>query len=159
MWFYLVALFILLPWLEALLLFRLGGILGFPATLGVILFTGVVGASLARQQGVKAVQRIKTAVEAGRMPATEVVDGVLILAAGLLLITPGFISDSVGFLLLIAPARGFFRRALIAYFKRQITIKTSASIPFEQRSPQQPQRPPDSDVIDVEARVLPSDDE
>jgi len=118
----LLLLFILLPWLELWLLFRLSNEIGAGTTLGVILLTGVVGAALARHQGTEAVLRIRRALLEGRIPAAEVVDGFLIFAAGLLLITPGLLTDAVGFLLLVPPVRAAVRKWAGAWFRHRVEM-------------------------------------
>jgi UPF0716 protein FxsA len=138
---------------------RWGG-LGLPATVGIILLTGFVGASLARRQGAGAVRRIQAAMDQGRMPADELLDGVLIFAAGLLLITPGFLTDAVGFSLLAPPVRDFVRVLVAHAIRRSIrervvihtTIRTDSDGMFTGSSRGS------GEAIDVEAEVLDSED-
>jgi UPF0716 protein FxsA len=117
---YLAALFIFMPMLELAVLFRLFDRVGAAPTLGLVVVTGLVGAFLARREGLKALQTIRRESAQGRLPAPALMDGALILTAGILLITPGLVTDTVGFLLLIpfvrAWVRGRLRQALAARF-------------------------------------------
>jgi len=97
----LAVLFVVLPWLELVVLIRLWRQVGLLSATAVVLGTGVLGAWLARQQGVRAWGAVRLALREGRLPSHEIVEAVLVLAAGLLLITPGLLTDAVGFLLLL----------------------------------------------------------
>jgi len=101
--------FIVMPLLELWLLLQLGGCYGWRVTLLVVVLTGFTGAWLARMQGLQTLLAIRRDMAEGRMPAPRLMDGVMILIAGVLLITPGLITDAVGFLLLIPPVRGAVR--------------------------------------------------
>ncbi|MCB9728322.1 MAG: FxsA family protein [Deltaproteobacteria bacterium] len=105
----LFVLFTVLPVLELWLLIRMGSVLGAPMTVALCLLSGFVGAALARSQGARAVQRMQETVARGMVPAREILDGVLILVAGVVLLTPGFITDTMGILLLLPPVRAVIR--------------------------------------------------
>ena len=105
----LIALFIGLPVLEIWLLIEVGGSIGLLPTLAVCVVTGVVGAWLARAQGGHVLRRVQERVARGEVPARELVDGLLILVAGVLLMTPGFVTDIAGVLLLLPPVRALVR--------------------------------------------------
>lgn len=94
-------LFVGVPAIELWLLIEIGGRIGGAETILLIIFTGVVGASLARAQGLAVLARIRKETEAGRLPDRSLAEAALILAAGLLLITPGVITDVVGLLCLV----------------------------------------------------------
>lgn len=98
---YLLVLFIGLPILEFALLIKLHGMVGFWPTVGLVLLTGVVGASLVRRQGVNILFKIRQEMSRGNLPAPQMMDGVMILISGAFLVTPGLITDTVGFALLI----------------------------------------------------------
>ena len=102
---YLLAAFILLPIAELWLLFKVDAHLGLGATLLIVVVTGFVGAWLARAQGLMVMMQIQRDLNEGRMPAPRLLDGTMILVAGALLITPGLITDTVGFLLLVPSVR------------------------------------------------------
>jgi UPF0716 protein FxsA len=97
----LLLLFILVPAIELALLLEVGSHLGTLPTLGLIAVTGVVGASLARRQGLAVLGRAQDQMARGDLPAGSLADGVMILVAGALLITPGILTDAFGFLLLV----------------------------------------------------------
>lgn len=101
----LLFLFIALPIVELFLLFELAGAVGGLTTVGIVVITGIVGASLARFQGLQVLWGIREEMSAGRLPASHLIDGVMILVAGALLVTPGLITDTVGFLLLLPATR------------------------------------------------------
>jgi UPF0716 protein FxsA len=94
--------------------------MGLGPTLAILLTTGLVGFWLAKWQGWRTVQRIQRELATGQVPSAAVMDGVLILVAGLLLVTPGFITDVVGFLLLLPPTRYVVRRLLLRWCRRHL---------------------------------------
>jgi len=98
-----------MPILELVVLFKVHQAFGLGNTLAIVVFTGIVGAVLARAQGIMVMTAIQRDLAEGRMPAPRLMDGVMILIAGVLLITPGLITDSAGFLLLLPPVRAFIR--------------------------------------------------
>ena len=102
---YLIALFIGLPIVELVLLFELHGAVGFMPTVLLVLLTGVAGAALVRRQGIAILLKIQREMSIGNVPAPQIMDGVMILLAGALLVTPGLITDVSGFLLLIPIVR------------------------------------------------------
>ncbi len=112
----LLALFLLVPLAELALLIEVGRRIGTGPTLAIIVATAVAGAWLARQQGLAVLRGIRRQVEAGQVPSSGLVDGLLILIAGAMLLTPGLITDAAGFFLLLpagrAVVRGWLRRKL-----------------------------------------------
>ena len=104
--------FTLIPVLEIYLLIKIGGQLGALNTVALVIITGFVGAYLARLQGMHTMLRVRTSLQQGVMPAEEMLDAMLIFAAGLVLLTPGFITDVFGLLLLIPDTRLLFKRYL-----------------------------------------------
>ena len=122
-------LFVVVPLVELWLLFKLAALTQPLVVILCVVITGVVGYWLARAQGWQAYQRIRTSFEDHENPTDSLVDGLLILIAGVLLMTPGMITDMVGFLLLIPFSRVIFRRGLIHYFSRrlQTIVVTQAS--------------------------------
>jgi UPF0716 protein FxsA len=108
------------PAVELALLIEAGGRIGTAATLAIIVATGVVGAALANQQGLRTLRAIQASLEQGRLPAGALVDGVIILVAGALLVTPGILTDAVGFLCLVPALRAVVRRALQRRFERAV---------------------------------------
>ena len=120
--FLLPLVFIVVPILELSLLVWSWNTFGFLETLALIVITGVLGASLARYQGLVTWQRFQAAMARGEMPHKELVDGLLILVAGAVLLTPGFITDTVGFLLLVPPVRALLRRAVAGYLAKRVRV-------------------------------------
>jgi UPF0716 protein FxsA len=113
---YLLALFIFLPITELWILFRVDEHLGIGPTVLIVVMTGIIGASLARAQGLMVMLQIQRDMAEGRMPAPRLIDGIMILIAGALLVTPGLLTDAFGFLLLVpgfrAIARGWLRQKM-----------------------------------------------
>ena len=142
----LLLLFIIVPLVELYLLIVIGSRLTWPVTLGIIIVTGFLGAALAKSQGARAIARFRQAGAEGRLPHREVLDGLLILIAGAVLLTPGFLTDVVGFLLLVPPVRAVVRNALATSLKSRIKIVTPGFA--AEATPKPP--PGDGKVIDVE---------
>ena len=124
----LLLLFIAVPAVELILLIEIGQRIGTLATIGLIVGTGIVGASLARQQGISTFARLRKDLEAGRLPAEPIVDGVLILVAAAVLITPGVLTDLVGFLCLVPACRRLIKRSLKRRFERAMRKGTAGVI-------------------------------
>lgn len=118
----LVALFIAVPILELWVIIEVGGLIGVLPTLALLLVMSLLGATLLRQQGRGAWQRFNAALAERRFPGREVADGLLITIGGALLLTPGFITDAVGLLLLVPPTRAIARRLLRAYLGRRLVV-------------------------------------
>lgn len=113
-------LFFVVPIAELYFLAYLAGRIGFGYTLGLVILTGAIGVSCVKHQGRHVLARLQEDLAAGRMPASAVLDGVLLLAAGLLLITPGVFTDAVGVLLLIPWLRRFAGRLLVKRFAKRV---------------------------------------
>ena len=137
-------LFITVPIVELFLLIEIGQRVGTLATVGLIIGTGVVGASLARQQGISTLARLRNDHDAGQLPAEPIFDGVLILLAAVVLITPGVLTDLVGFLCLVPAFRRFLKRVLKRRFARAVQTATvsvtNASAVAGARSRQRPMK-------------------
>ncbi len=101
----LLVVLIVFPLAELAILIKLGSIFGFWPTFGLVVLTAILGTTILHRQGFEVLKRTEEAISLGRPPIGPVVDGVLLLAAGLLLITPGLIADTAGLLLLIPPVR------------------------------------------------------
>jgi UPF0716 protein FxsA len=147
----LVLLFIIVPIAEIFLLIQVGQAIGPWWTIAILIADSILGAVLLRTQGRAAWRRFGETLQAGRVPAREVIDGALVIAGGVLLLTPGFISDALGLLLLLPPTRAIVR-AIVA---RRLAHRMVASITTT-RGPRPRQ---DFDVegtaVDVEADRLP----
>lgn len=112
MFFKLFLAFTLIPVAEIYLILKLGGLLGAFNTVAIIILTGVAGAALARAQGVQTMLRVRQSLQQGQVPAEEMLDALLIFVAGIVLLTPGFITDAAGLLLLFPPSRFHIKRFL-----------------------------------------------
>ena len=97
--------FTVIPVVELWLLVRLGGVVGAGPTIGLVLLTGAVGAFLAKQEGLRVLRDWQGAMERGRLPEDGVLSGLLVLVGGVLLVTPGMMTDVVGFALLLPQTR------------------------------------------------------
>jgi UPF0716 protein FxsA len=109
-------LFTLIPILELYMLVSVGSVIGGLPTIGIVVLTGIAGAWLARMEGFHTMQKVRQSLNEGAMPAEEMVEGLLILIAGLLLLTPGFITDFAGLALLLPVTRKPFARWLRKQF-------------------------------------------
>jgi UPF0716 protein FxsA len=105
MWFGAFLIFVAVPLLELALLIKVGQSIGFWSTMGIIVLTAALGIAVMRAHGIKAMQRAQESLAEGKTPVQSVVDGTFVLFAGLLLISPGLITDLLGLLLLIPPLR------------------------------------------------------
>ena len=117
---YLIVLFTAVPLIELALLIKVGTILGVTNTILLVVLTGIIGATLARMQGFRVLLKIQENLAAGILPAQELFDGLLILIAGFLLITPGLLTDALGFALLIPLSRFYLKRWLVAKAREAI---------------------------------------
>jgi UPF0716 protein FxsA len=105
----LLLVFLIVPLIEIGLCIEVGGYIGTIATVSLIVFTAVLGALLVQAQGISTLNRLRRQMDQGRLPALEMFEGVCLLVAGALLLTPGFFTDTLGFLCLVTP----LRRAII----------------------------------------------
>jgi UPF0716 protein FxsA len=131
----LLLLFVVVPAVELALLIEIGGRIGTPATLGIIMATGVIGASLARRQGLAVLRRLQEEANAGQLPADPIIDGVFLLVAGALLVTPGVLTDVVGFSCLVPAFRNLVKGVLRRRFERavregQVEVKVGGEVPW-----------------------------
>lgn len=112
----LVVIFIAVPIAELYVLIQIGQAIGVLPTIALLIVDSILGAALMRQQGRAAWLRFNRALAEGRVPGREVIDGVLVIFGGALLLTPGFLSDLLGLILLIAPTRAVVRGVLVRRF-------------------------------------------
>ncbi len=140
-------LFTLIPLVELCLLLLLANVTNWWFTLGLVVLTGVVGAWLARRQGLRCWRRVHETMAAGRLPADPLMDGLMILVAGALLVTPGVLTDLVGFALLTPPFRRVVKDRLKRRFQAQINIITPGDQPH-----------PHDEIIETKIIDVPSED-
>ena len=137
----LLLLFILVPIAELAVILQVGELIGVWWTIALLIADSVLGSLLMRAQGRAAWRRFTTAMQAGRPPAREVLDGALVLLGGAFLLTPGFITDVFGLALLLPPSRAVIRQLLV----RRLGRRMVASMTTPRRRPPGP-RPPGADV-------------
>ncbi len=111
--------FTVIPVVEIYLLIEIGSVFGVFTSIALVVFTGFLGAYLARIQGLQTLFRIQESLREGRMPSAELLDALLIGIAGLVLLTPGFLTDTVGFVLLIPSSRNAIKYWLQSKIKTQ----------------------------------------
>ena len=117
--------FIVLPLAELYVIIQVGGAIGIGWTLLLLLADSILGTALLRSQSRTVWRRFNDALSEGRMPHREVVDGALVILGGAFLITPGFITDAFGVLLLLPPTRAIGRRLILSRLGRQVTVRVA----------------------------------
>jgi UPF0716 protein FxsA len=118
----LILLFVIVPIVELYTIIKMSGYIGFLNTLAVMFLVAILGSWLVKREGLRVWRRFNESVTAGRIPTQDIVDGVLILGAGALLLTPGFFSDIFGLLMLFPPTRAMFRKLLLRKSHRSIVV-------------------------------------
>jgi UPF0716 protein FxsA len=134
----LVVIFIAVPIAEIYVIIKVGEAIGPWLTVLLLAADSVIGSVLLRSQGRRVWARFRETLQRGELPHREVVDGVLVIFGGAFLITPGFLTDIIGALLLLPPTRAVFRRLLVRRLGKRIEFRTSRT------------RPPPSQDYDVE---------
>ncbi|KXG74928.1 FxsA family protein [Thermotalea metallivorans] len=115
-----ILLFTLVPLVELAILFKINQYIGFGYTLGIVVLTGVLGAYLAKSQGKQILTRIKMEMMEGRMPGEELINGLCVLIGGAMLLTPGILTDTVGFILVIPFPREIVKMYVKSKFRKMI---------------------------------------
>jgi UPF0716 protein FxsA len=110
----LLVLFIAVPVIEIGLFIQVGGFLGLWPTIALVLISAVVGASLVRSQGIRTLMTVQQRLQQGELPAQQILEGVLLAVAGILLLTPGFLTDAMGMVLLLPLPRAIVARHLMS---------------------------------------------
>jgi len=147
---WLLLLFVVLPAVELALLIEVGGRIGTPATIGLIALTGVVGASLARRQGLGVVRQLQSEMDGGRLPAGTLLDGVMVLVAGALLVTPGILTDVFGFLCLVPAFRSLLKAGVRRRLERAVREGRVRVVRMDPMDPWEPRE--EKEVRDVGER-------
>jgi UPF0716 protein FxsA len=151
----LLLLFIVVPIAELYVIIQVGQEIGVLWTIAILIADSVLGTLLMRSQGRAAWRRFNTTLQAGRPPAREVLDGVLVIFGGALLLTPGFLTDIFGLVLLLPPSRAVVRRILVhRYADRMIASATGSFGPPPGRAGARP-TDVDGTAVDVDADGLP----
>ncbi|KLV06586.1 exclusion suppressor FxsA [Photobacterium aquae] len=115
----LLFMFIVVPIVEIALFIQVGGFLGLWPTVGLVLVTAVVGASLVRSQGIATLLSVQNRLQQGELPAQQIVEGVMLAVAGVLLLTPGFMTDAMGMAVLLPAPRAWLAKQLMSRVKVQ----------------------------------------
>ncbi|PCH98941.1 MAG: hypothetical protein COB84_00590 [Rhodobacteraceae bacterium] len=147
----LLILFIIIPIIEIALFIQVGGFIGLWPTLAIVILTAVIGTNMLRRQGVSTLARLQANMSTGESPVDPMVHGAFILVAGVLLLTPGFFTDFIGFALLIPPVRA----ALIKWGATKLVSR--AVFTSTTQNPQQSR--PDQNVVDADYTVLDDEDQ
>ena len=116
----LLMLFLAVPIIEVLVIIEVAGLLGTAETVVLLVAISLVGAWLVKLEGLGLLARIQQQLSRGQMPTDDLVDGALVLVAGALMLTPGFVTDGVGLFLLVRPTRALARRRLLARFEARV---------------------------------------
>jgi UPF0716 protein FxsA len=124
----LLLIFLIVPIVELYVIIQVGELIGVWWTIALLIADSILGSLLMRAQGRAAWRRFNQAVGAGRVPAREVLDGVLVIFGGALLLTPGFISDILGALLLLPPTRAVARSVLVRRFGGRMVASMAGGI-------------------------------
>ena len=119
----LLLLFIFVPIIEIALFIQVGGLLGLWPTIALVLVTAFAGASLVRSQGLQTLLNVQTRMQQGELPAQQIFEGVMLAVAGVLLLTPGFMTDALGMLVLLPAPRA----AMAKYLMSKIVVKSASS--------------------------------
>lgn len=119
----LAVVFLIVPIAELAVIITVGSQIGVLNTIGLLILVSVVGAWLAKREGLGVLRRIQAQLDAGRMPGKELVDGFLVLFAAALLLTPGFLTDCLAIALLLPPVRAMVRRTMRRYFAARIVMR------------------------------------
>ena len=122
-----LALFIAIPLVEMYILIKVGGIIGAFPTIFLVVFTAFLGVWLIRIQGFSTLQRIRRTLDSGGIPAIEMMEGVALFIAGALLLTPGFVTDTIGFLCLVPPIRRYVIMNMIGRWQLSIIRRQQQS--------------------------------
>ena len=111
------AAFVLTPIVEIFVFLQVGGVIGVWPTISIVILTAMLGTALLRHQGLKTLQRFQDSLNQNVLPVAEVFDGLCLLVAGALLLTPGFVTDTIGFLLFVPPIRRAVQRGIGSYLR------------------------------------------
>lgn len=136
--------FLFVPLIEIYFLIQIGDVIGAGFTIFIVVLTALIGAALVRFQGLTTLARAQREMLNARMPAMEVVEGALLLLAGALLLIPGFVSDALGFIILIPPLR---QRLVQRFLKKRV-------MPVEGQVYDGEARDADERIIDIEYKDL-----
>ncbi len=144
--------FLAVPIIEITVIIKVGGLIGVWQTVALIVLTAAAGSALVRAQGFQVLARAQKSLDRGEFPAAAMVDGLALLVAGVLLLTPGFVTDAMGLVLLMPP----LRRAIAGWVLRNLLLRGHMHVHAGFGTAQRPPR--DDDVIEGEFREIPPDE-
>ena len=127
--------FIVVPLIEIYVLVQVGQVIGAGWTIALLLLDGLLGTWLIKHEGGRAWRGLRDALDNGRMPATELADGALILIGGTLMLSPGFVTDAFGILLILPVTRPLFRRLLTGVVTRRLVVLGTGPRPGQTTRP------------------------
>ena len=153
----LLAAFIGVPLLEIAVFIQVGGAIGLWSTLGLVVLTAILGTWQLRSQGLATLNRARSQIDQGALPTRELFDGACLLVAGALLLTPGFVTDSVGFALFLTPVRDLLRDQLARRMKGH--METHVFVDGEEVRPQGASGQGRGPVIDGDYSDVSEDDD
>ncbi|MGM0420419.1 MAG: FxsA family protein [Bacillota bacterium] len=156
----LLLLFTLVPMIELALLIQVGGVIGIIPTLILVAATGVIGVSLAKMQGFLVVNKLRSNLNQGKLPADEIIQGVMILVGGAMLLTPGLLTDVAGFLFILPGSRPFIANLLKKYLQKYIEkSEGSSSFNFYYSNSNTKQKQDEPDIINGDYEYEPREEE
>lgn len=164
MFYKFLVIFILIPLIELYFLLEISQFIGVFTTVLVIVFTGAVGVSIAKRQGYQVVNNIRSRLNSGKMPTEDLISALLILIGGVTLLTPGFITDITGFLLILPGSRNLIGKLVKKYFLKYVKenkVEVHYGNQFNQKKYdsefQNSNESNEEDFIDVEAEKVEED--
>ncbi|WP_141013310.1 FxsA family protein [Nocardioides sambongensis] len=119
--------FIVVPLTELYVLIQVGGLIGIWPTIALLVLDSVIGAWLMRREGARAWRAMRERLDTGRMPGRELAGGVLVVMGGALMLSPGFVTDAFGILLVLPVTRPIFRRLLMAYAAGRVMVTVNGT--------------------------------
>ncbi len=151
MMFKLFLLFSIIPVLELGILIKLGSLIGVLNTITIIILTGITGAYLAKTQGISLLVKIQSNLQQGVLPSQELLEGLLIFAGGITLLTPGFFTDLIGLMLLLPQTRQILITLLVPYLKKHMEKGTwhQAGVFYHHQTYSKSPQSQDDNTIDV----------
>ncbi len=118
-----LALFVVIPIIDLLLIIKIGLNVGIASVIALIVIPGLLGAAMARSQGLSTLKQISGELARGVIPGVQIIDGILIVIGGIFLLIPGVISGMLGLTVLLPTIRKFYRNLLISYFIRRVKCR------------------------------------
>lgn len=146
-------LFVAMPIIEISLLIQVGGAIGGWNTIAIVIVTAFLGAHFVRREGLSTLQSAQRKMQQNQLPGNEMIDGLMLVVAGVLLVTPGFITDIFGFLLVLPGSRHLIRKLVVKHMKVRVVTASNQQF-YGQSTHRDPFNPTSSndngDIIDGE---------